>query len=76
MDVTAKGEDDDGRICNGPECGEEESRRIDPSLLDSIPSSIPSSCIYNYQDFIATQEMYSAVIYANSKESVKNNICF
>lgn len=55
MDVTAKGEDDDGRICNGPECGEEESRRIDPSLLDSIPSSIPSSCIYNYQDFIATQ---------------------
>ena len=54
MDVTAQGKDDAGRICNGPEYGEEESRRIDPSLLESIPSSIPTSCIYRYQDFIAT----------------------
>lgn len=54
MDLTAQGKDDAGRICNGPECGEEESSRIDPSLLESIPSSIPTSCIYRYQDFIAT----------------------
>lgn len=54
MDVTAQGKDGAGRTCNGSECGEEESRRIDPSLLESIPSSIPTSCIYRYQDFIAT----------------------
>jgi len=54
MDVTAQGKDDAGRICNGSECEEEVSTRIDPSLLEKIPSSIPTSCIYRYKDFIAT----------------------
>lgn len=54
MDVTAQEKDDAGRICDGSECGEEEATRIDPTLLEKIPSSIPTSCIYRYKDFIAT----------------------
>lgn len=55
MDFPAKGDGDEGRICNDPGSEEEESIRIDPSLLEGIPSSIPTSCIYRYQDFTCTQ---------------------
>lgn len=56
MDVPAKGNADVGRIFNDPGSGEEEeSKRIDPSLLEGIPSSIPSSCIYRFQDFTCTR---------------------
>lgn len=55
MDFSAKGEDEVGCICNDPVSGEEEATSIDRSLLESIPSSIPSSCIYRYQDFTCTR---------------------
>ncbi|KAJ7325341.1 hypothetical protein OS493_029887 [Desmophyllum pertusum] len=55
MDIPAKGDGDVGRICTDPGSEEVESTRIDRSLLENIPSSIPSSCIYRYQDFRCTK---------------------
>lgn len=51
MDINAKREGDTSRVLDDPR--PEESTRNDRfTMLENLPSSIPNSCIYRYEDFI------------------------
>jgi len=51
MDINAKREGDTSRVLDDPR-PEESTRNDHFTMLENLPSSIPNSCIYRYEDFI------------------------